>query len=98
MNNTPDNKEEAAFEAELFHSLKSYGYLFPENIYQVKAFENLYGNYAADTPILQNILTKDAGDPFVESIDLDMGIAAYSNQDDQFPAPPVESEPNPEIE
>lgn len=85
MNNTPENNNEAAFEAELFRSLKSFGYLFPENIQQVEAFEKLHGNHSVDTPTLKDILSEDHGDSFSNNINLDMGIAAYSNPDDPFP-------------
>jgi hypothetical protein len=91
MNNIPENNDEAAFEAELFHSLKSCGYLFPENVSEVEAFEQLFGTQATDTPSIQDILAANTSASPADIFDLeDMGLAAYSNPDDQFPELPDE--------
>jgi hypothetical protein len=91
MKKIPENNNEDVFEAELFHSLKSYGYLFPENVSEVEAFEELFGTQMTDTPSIQNVLAADTKSSSVDIFDLeDMSLAAYSNLDDQFPELPDE--------
>lgn len=89
MNNSENNKE-TAFEAELYNSLKFYGYLFPENVPQVETFELLYGGQSVDTPLFQDVLSVDNDAPFTDIIDLEIGLAAYSSPDNQFPDLPDE--------
>lgn len=93
MINNSENNNEAAFEAELYNSLKLYGYLFPENVPQVEAFEQLYGKNTVNTPLIEDILSADVDASLADTIDLEMGIAAYSNPDDQFPEL-LDDEPN----
>ncbi len=95
MINNPENSNEEAFEDELYNSLKFYGCLFPENVAQVEAFEQLYSKDSIDTPLIEDILSAD-NDSFGDTIDLNIGLAAYSNPDDQFPDLPDKDSTDPE--
>lgn len=96
METTQQNKEEAAFEAELFNSLHFYGYLFPEGAEQVRAFEKRHSNDNKETLPLEKILSA-AIDLFrLDHIDIDMGIAAFSDPDEQLPELPDGGTTNPD--
>ncbi len=90
MNNNPENINEAAFEAELYDSLKFYGYLFPENVRDVELFEKLYGKNEVKSPVVGDILSKEDDNLWRASIDSNMSLAAYASEDDQFPEIPGE--------
>jgi len=73
-----NNNVEKSFESDLFFSLKSYGYLFPENTKEVERFEDLYGNTEIDVPmefepvLPDNVLISNAD--FTKGL----GVAAFS--------------------
>lgn len=87
MNSNFENDKEAAFEAELFNSLKSYGYLFPENIPEVESFEKLHRTDGIEIPSIEDIFSGNKGRTLADFFDLDMNLAAYSGPDEQFPKP-----------
>jgi hypothetical protein len=84
--------DDNAFELELYQSLKSYGYLFPENIRDVEKFETLYGNTEIETPDTID-LSKEKDFPGLQVLrNIDFGfpanIAAFtSNEDESFNMP-----------
>jgi hypothetical protein len=84
------NNNEAAFEAELYNSLKFYGYLFPENVEEVEAFEQLQDQNIGETPSLHNIISTDTDTLLSNSVDLEIGLAAYSSPEHEFPKFPDE--------
>ncbi len=85
-NKEHNNSEDQAFEFELFNSLKSYGYLFPENTQDVVKFEELYGN--TDIEIPSNIKLPSHEDILkLKGVDFEvpMDIAAFISDEDTLP-------------
>ncbi len=91
MKHNLEYNSEAAFEDELYNSLKLYGYLFPETVSEVEMFEKLDNGEILEAPLLQDILSSDAETLHSDNIDLEIGLAAYSSPDDEFPKLPDDS-------
>lgn len=76
-----DISKEKEFEKKLFHSLKYFGYLFPENIDDVDKFEELYGDTQIDVP--EHLELEESHNSNAESIldfDFSNRIAAFSSK------------------
>ncbi|MEO6669296.1 MAG: hypothetical protein ABIN36_07460 [Ferruginibacter sp.] len=96
MNYNPEMNNEKKFEDELFNSLKFYGYLFPENVSQIEAFEGLHNESIVNAPSINDILLLESGASVDNSINLEIGLAAYSSSDDTFLDIPEEDSEDPE--
>jgi hypothetical protein len=90
MQSTPENINENVFERELFNSLKFYGYLFPENVSEVDKFEKQFKKINKAAPGIGNILPLNNQFSAAENFDLNLSIAAYSDEENQFPEFPDE--------
>ena len=69
--------EEQKFEQKLFHSLKRYGYLFPETINDVDKFEELYGDTQIDIP--EHLELEESSESLLD-FDYSNNRAAFSNE------------------
>ncbi|HEY4193935.1 MAG TPA: hypothetical protein VGM63_00250 [Mucilaginibacter sp.] len=93
-----ENNNEKTFESELYNSLKFYGYLFPENVLQVERFDKLFDVINSGAPGLENLFPLNNQFSNPESFDLNLSIAAYSDENSQFPEFPEKEPDAPETE
>jgi hypothetical protein len=97
MKKNLENNGELSFEAELYNSLKFYGYLFPENVQEVEIFEQLYNKDIVEPLSFHSVLSKDSRTSQAETLDIELGLAAFSNPDQEsleFPAEETEDPGN----
>lgn len=74
--------DEQKFEQKLFHTLKFYGYLFPDNAKDVDNFEELYGDTEIDIPEhLQSLEMRNHEENLHLDLDFTNNVAAFSPND-----------------